>query len=86
MSTKVSYFFDFDLETQWVFMCFKSFLSKARGVTVLFNYSFELINSIERKKIKKVIFLALHLSINKNKFSLINIYGPNSDIPDSPDF
>lgn len=70
------------IETQWGYKCvFNSVLSNSRGVAVLFNNNFELKLHREKKDNEGNI-LALDLSIDENRVTLINIYGPNSDNPD----
>lgn len=70
------------IETQWGYKCvFNSYLSNSRGVAVLFNNNFELKLHREKKDNEGNI-LALDLSIDENRVTLINIYGPNSDNPD----
>lgn len=68
--------------TQWGYKCvFNSFCSSSRGVAVLFNNNFEL-QLHKEKKDDEGNLLALDLSIDNNRITLVNIYGPNSDCPD----
>lgn len=60
---------------------FNSFCSSSRGVAVLFNNNFEL-QLHKEKKDDEGNLLALDLSIDNNRITLVNIYGPNSDCPD----
>lgn len=70
------------VETQWGYKCvFNSFCSSSRGVAVLFNNNFEL-QLHKEKKDDEGNLLALDLSIDNNRITLVNIYGPNSDCPD----
>lgn len=59
---------------------YSSFSSKARGVALLINkhLNFKL-NSVEKDKNGR--FLLVDCEINRNKISLVNIYGPNYDDP-----
>ena len=69
------------IETQWGYKCiFNSFSSNSRGVAVLFNNNFELVLHKEKKDSEGNL-LILDLSINGKRFTLINLYGPNSDSP-----
>ena len=69
------------IESQWGYKCiFNSYTSNSRGVCILFNNNFEFkINRI--KKDCEGNLLALDMSIEDNKVTLINIYGPNTDSP-----
>lgn len=70
------------VETQWGYKCvFNSFCSSSRGGAVLFNNNFEL-QLHKEKKDDEGNLLALDLSIDNNRITLVNIYGPNSDCPD----
>uniref|UniRef100_A0A8C1P1U4 exodeoxyribonuclease III n=1 Tax=Cyprinus carpio TaxID=7962 RepID=A0A8C1P1U4_CYPCA len=66
------------LRRDWVGNVFYS--SKARGVALLINkhLNFKL-NSVEKDKNGR--FLFVDCEINRNKISLVNIYGPNYDDP-----
>jgi len=59
---------------------YSSFSSKARGVALLINkhLNFKL-NSVEKDQNGR--FLLVDCEINRNKMSLVNIYGPNYDDP-----
>lgn len=69
------------IESQWGYQCiFNSYKSNARGVCLLFNNSFEFhIHNI--KKDGEGNFLAVDLTIEETRVTLVNIYGPNSDQP-----
>lgn len=55
-------------------------MSNSRGVCILFNNNFEFKIHGEKKD-RGGNLLALDLSIEDNRVTLINIYGPNSDNP-----
>lgn len=69
------------VETQWGYTCiFNSFRSNARGVSIMFNNNFEFkINKTQKDTEGNLI--ALDITIEDHKVTLINIYGPNSDKP-----
>ena len=69
------------IETQWGYKCiFNSYCSNSRGVAFLFNNNFELkVHTV--KKDNQGNLLAIDLSIDDNRVTLINVYGPNSDNP-----
>ena len=70
------------IETQWGYRCiFNSFRSNSRGVAILIQNNFEFKLHKEKKDLNGNL-LALDISINNNKFTLINLYGPNSDNPE----
>ena len=70
------------IETQWGYKCvFNSHTSNSRGVAVLFNNDFKL-KLHKEKKDNNGNLLALDLSINEHRVTLINIYGPNTDSPE----
>ena len=60
---------------------FKLFSSNSRGVCISFNNDFEFKIHRERKDCEGIL-LALDMTIEENKVTLINIYGPNNDNPD----
>ena len=69
------------LHRDWVGkVFFSSYSSKARGVVLLINkhLNFKL-NSVEKDKNGR--FLHVDCEINRNRISLVNIYGPNYDDP-----
>ena len=67
------------IESQWEYKCyFNSYMSHSRGVCILFNNNFEFKVHAE-KKYSGGNLLALDLSIEDNRVTLINIYGPNID-------
>ena len=69
------------IESQWRYtFLFNSFTSNSRGVTILFNNTFEY--KIHRMKFDKSgNFVILDITLNKKKITLINTYGPNIDTP-----
>ena len=70
------------IESLWGYKCiFNSFSSNSRGVCILFNNDFEFKIHRERKDCEGNL-LALDMTIEENKVTLINIYGPNNDNPD----
>ena len=70
------------IESQWGYTCvFNSFRSNARGVAIMFNNNFEF-KLHRQKKDQNGNLLALDITINSSKFTLINLYGPNSDVPE----
>lgn len=69
------------IKAEWGYECwFNSYTSRARGVAILFNNTFEY-------KIKKIIndesgnYLIMHLAINGVEYILVNLYAPNRDDP-----
>ena len=69
------------VEAQWGYRCiFSSFRSNSRGVCILFNNNFEFKIHREKKDTDGNL-LALDLTIEGNKTTLINVYGPNVDSP-----
>ena len=70
------------VETQWGYKCvFNSYTSNSRGVAIFFNNNFEL-KLHREKKDNDGNFLALDLSIDDIRVTLINVYGPNFDCPE----
>ena len=70
------------IESQWGYKyIFNCFSSNSRGVCILFNNNFEFKIHIERKDCKGNL-LPLDMSIEENKVTLINIYGPNNANPE----
>ena len=68
-------------QNEWGYKAFfSSFSSNSRGVTILFNNSFkyELHNSFKDEQGR---FIILDCTINGQRFTLANIYGPNEDNP-----
>lgn len=69
------------IESQWGYQCiFNSYKSNARGVCIMFNNNFE----FQIHKIKKDgegNLLAVDLTVEETRVTLVNIYGPNSDQP-----
>ena len=69
------------IQAQWGYKCvFNSYLSNSRGVAILFNNTFE----YEIHKIKadhSSNFIILDITIEGERITLINIYGPNEDSP-----
>lgn len=69
------------IESQWGYKCyFNSYMSNSRGVCIFFNNNFEFKIHGEKRDSGGNL-LALDLSIEDNRVTLINIYGPNSDNP-----
>ena len=70
------------ISSQWGYDCFfNSFTSNARGVAILINSNFEF-EFLKEKKVKGGNILAIEINIEKVRFTLINIYGPNTDQPE----
>ena len=69
------------IQDMWGYNCyFSSYTSNAQGVCILFNNNFEFI--IHRKKSDiNGNYLALDISIEHQRLTLINLYGPNTDTP-----
>ena len=69
------------IQAQWGYKCvFNSYLSNSRGVAILFNNTFE----YEIHKMKadhSSNFIILDITIEGERITLINIYGPNEDNP-----
>ena len=69
------------IQAQWGYKCvFNSYLSNSRGVAILFNNTFE----YEIHKMKadhSSNFIILYITIEGERITLINIYGPNEDNP-----
>lgn len=70
-----------DITNEWGYTAyFNSFSSQSRGVAILFNNNFDFI--VHRKKSDDTgNFLALDLTIENSRISLITIYEPNEDDP-----
>lgn len=69
------------IETQWGYKCiFNSFRSNSRGVCLLFNNNFEFKIHNEIKD-NEGNLLAIDITIEENRVTIINIYGPNYDSP-----
>lgn len=64
-----------------VFLILSALVQGGGGGAVLFNNNFEL-QLHKEKKDDEGNLLALDLSIDNNRITLVNIYGPNSDCPD----
>ena len=70
------------IEAQWGYKCvFNSYASNSRGVAVFFNNDFELVLHREKRDNSGNI-LALDISVDQNRLTLINLYGPNNDEPE----
>jgi exonuclease III len=66
----------------WGFDCFfSSFSSNSRGVSILFNNNFEY-EVLKEKRDLNGNYLALDVVIDKQKLTLLSLYGPNMDNPD----
>lgn len=69
------------IRSQWEFDClFNSYTSSSRGIAILFN------NSIEYKIHKQTNdtegnYLIVDISVQSRRFTLVVVYGPNSDSP-----
>ena len=73
------------IEAQWGNRCvFSSLCSNSRGVAVLFNKNvdFEIHSTINDTEGN---YLIIDLTVDGNRFTLVNLYGPNQDRPDSFD-
>lgn len=70
------------VEAVWGYRCFfNSYRSNARGVSIFFNNNFEYkVHEIKRDEGGNLI--ALDLTIEDNRVTLMNIYGPNTDSPE----
>ena len=69
------------IASQWGYKCvFNSYKSNSRGVCILFNNNFEFEIHSEKRDCDGNL-LALDLTIEEHKVTLINIYGPNTDSP-----
>ena len=69
------------MRSEWGLECyFSSFRSNARGVAILFNNNFDY-------KIRCVKgddngnLLVINMDIGDNNITLVNLYGPNTDLP-----
>jgi exonuclease III len=70
------------IETQWGFKCvFSSFKSNSRGVSILFNNDFEFKIHKEKGDCEGNL-VALDMTVEGSRLTLLNVYGPNSDCPD----
>ena len=69
------------IRTHWNNNCFlNNYKSNARGVAILFN------KNVEYKVHKQVMddqgnYIILDMTVHNQRFSLVSIYGPNSDSP-----
>ena len=70
------------IETQWGYKCvFKTYSSNSRGVAIFFNNDFEF--KLQReKKDNEGNLIALDLSIEEQRATLVNIYGLNTHCPE----
>jgi exonuclease III len=65
----------------WGFECFfSSFSSNSRGVAILFNNNFEFKVLNEKKDINGN-YLILDVIVEKERFTLVSLYRPNTDSP-----
>ena len=70
------------IRSMWGFDCFfSSFSSNSRGVSILFNNNFEY-EVLKEKRDLNGNYLALDVVIDKQKLTLLSLYGPNMDNPD----
>jgi exonuclease III len=69
------------IQTQWGFKCiFSSYKSNSRGVAILFNNNFEYkLHNVKTDALGN--YLLLDLTIEGERITLVNIYGPNNDNP-----
>ena len=70
-----------DIRNEWGYeVYFNSFSSKSRGVAIFLNNNFEV--KVHKKMSDETgNLLALDLTIENKRMSLITIYGPNDDTP-----
>ena len=70
------------VRAEWGYECwFNSFTSRARGVAILFNNTFEFkVQNIHSDKTGNL--LVMNVIINSIEYILVNIYAPNRDEPD----
>lgn len=72
-----------DIRNEWGYeACFNSFSSKSRGVAILFNNNFDFKIHEQIKVENTGNLLALSISIENRKLSLVCLYGPNEDSPE----
>ena len=65
----------------WGYECyFSSFASNSRGVAILFNNNFEF-KVLKEKRDLNGNYLVLDIEIDKQKLTLLSLYGPNTDSP-----
>jgi len=65
----------------WGFECFfSSFSSNSRGVAILFNNNFEF-KVLKEKKDINGNYLILDVIVEKERFTLVSLYRPNTDSP-----
>ena len=69
------------IQTKWGYKCFfSSYRSNARGVSIFLTDSFEyVVHNVHKDNNGNMI--ALNITIEKLKLTLINIYAPNEDSP-----
>ena len=69
------------IRSEWGYEClFSSFCSNSRGVCILFNNNF----GYKINKVKRDVggnYLNVDMLIDDKKFTLCNLYGPNTDSP-----
>lgn len=72
---------ELNIKNQWKGEClFNSFTSNQRGVAIFFNENFDLqIHKV--KKDEGGNLLGLDITIEEQRITLVNIYGPNVDTP-----
>lgn len=69
------------IRSMWGFECFfSSFSSNSRGVAILFNNNFEF-KVLKEKKDINGNYLILDVIVEKERFTLVSLYGPNTDSP-----
>lgn len=69
-------------EKEWGYKCyFSSYSSNSRGVAILFNNNFsEEVHSV--KKDNAGNWIAIDVEAQGQRFTLVNLYGPNDDKPE----
>ena len=70
-----------NIHSQWGFACFcSSYRSNSRGVAIMINNNFEH-NVHGSVKDRNGNYLMLDITIEGERITLVNIYGPNEDSP-----
>lgn len=69
------------IQAQWGYKCFfNSYKSNARGVAIMINNNFEY-QMHETKKDNSGNYIILDITIEGERMTIVNIYGPNDDNP-----
>lgn len=72
---------EMNIKTMWGYECyFSSFSSNSRGVAIMFNNNVEF-KALKEKKDANGNYLALDIVIDKERVTLLSLYGPNADNP-----